>query len=221
MKKVIIAGAGGHCKVVLDILSESEEYEIVGLLSRDNEETTLGVPVIGNDSILERLRAKGVNYAFAAIGDNAIRRHVQQRMERLGFELISPISNRAIVSKFAHIGSGTVVMPGAVINADADIGSGCIINTNCSIDHDCKIGDYTHIAPGVAISGSVFVGTGSFIGSGARIIDHIAIGCKVIIGAGAAVIQDIESFSTAVGVPAKVIKGSKQNEQNINRSPCF
>ena len=47
------------------------------------------------------------------------------------------------------------------------------------------------------------------MGSGSTVIQGKKIGKGSIIGAGAVVVNDIESFSTAVGVPAKVIKSDK------------
>lgn len=206
MKDVIVAGAGAHCKVVLDIIFEGGEFNPVGLLDTVDCGGVLGVPVIGSDEMLEELYQNGVRYAFAAVGSNRVREKLIRRMEDLGFSLITPVSRYAVISRFAQIGVGTVIMPGAVINAGARVGRGCILNTNCSVDHDCQIGDFTHIAPGCAISGSTTIGAGSFIGTGARVIDRITIGRNVMLGAGAVAVRSLPDNCTAVGVPAKIIK---------------
>lgn len=206
MKKIILAGAGAHCKVVLDILRECGGYEPVGLLDQCGEKDILGVPVIGTDDMLQELHRTGVQYGFVAIGNNRVRERVSEKMREIGFELISLISPHAVVSRYAEIGRGTAVMPGAVINACTRIGTGCIINTNCSVDHDCEIEDFVHIAPGCALSGTVQVGSGSFLGTGARVIDQIKIGERVMVGAGAVVIRNLPDGCTAVGVPARIIK---------------
>lgn len=208
MRDIVIAGAGAHCKVVLDILLESGEYRPVGLLDARPGEV-LGVPVIGTDEMLDALFAQGVRCAFAAVGDNRVRERLTGRMEAAGFELVPIVSRYAVISKYASVGAGTVVMPGAVVNACARVGRGCILNTNCSVDHDCEIGDFAHIAPGCAISGSTSVGRGSFIGTGARVIDRIRIGNYVTLGAGAVAVRDLPDGCTAVGVPATVIKEGK------------
>lgn len=211
MKEVVIAGAGGHCKVVLDIILDSREYQPIGLLDVYEGKELLGVPIIGTDERLEELFSSGVRYAFAAVGNNRIRERIARKMEAVGYQLITPVSRYAVVSSFARIGAGTVVMPGAVVNACAHVGRGCILNTNCSVDHDCEVGDFVHIAPGCAISGTVTIGHGSFIGTGARIIDGITIGKDVMLGAGAAAVTDLPDHCTAVGVPAKVIKYREEN----------
>lgn len=204
MKDLVIAGAGAHCKVVLDIILDAGEFRLVGLLDTADG-AVLGVPVIGTDDMLEELYRKGVRYAFAAVGSNRVREKLVNRMENIGFTVITSVSRFAVISRFADIGPGTVVMPGAVVNAGAHVGRGCILNTNCSVDHDCRIGDFSHIAPGCTISGSTTIGPGSFIGTGARVIDRIKIGANVMLGAGAAAVRDLPDNCTAVGVPARII----------------
>lgn len=212
MKEVVIAGAGAHCKVVLDIILDGGEYKPAGLLDICGEKELLGVPVIGTDDCLEELFASGMRYGFAAVGNNRLREKIVRKMEAIGYQLIMPVSRYAVISPFAKLGAGTVVMPGAVVNACAHIGRGCILNTNCSVDHDCEIGDFVHIAPGCALSGTVSIGRGSFIGTGARVIDRITIGEQVMLGAGAVAVRDLPNRCTAVGVPAKIIEEGKRIE---------
>lgn len=213
MNEVVVAGAGAHCKVVLDILLGSTDYKVMGLIDSDQEKRIFDIPVIGTDEELEKLYRQGVLYGFVAIGSNAVRRKVQEKMERIGFELLTLVSRHAVISRFASVAPGTVVMPGAVINAGAQIGRGCIINTNCSVDHDCRIGDFCHVAPGCAVSGSTHVGPNVFLGTGTRVIDYITIGANTMVGAGATVIADLPSDCLAVGTPAVVKKFYKENEK--------
>jgi len=205
--KIVVIGAGGHARSVCDILLQQGMHEIIGLVDPIAQEGFFDIPLLGDDCLLVPIigeqKAQG---AFVALGSNKIRKKLMLQVEELGYEIISAISPYSVISRFATIGKGTVVMPGAIVNANAVIGQGCILNTNCSIDHDDVIGDYCHIAPGATICGTVVVGESSFIGAGARIIDKIAIGDKVMLGAGAVAIRNIPSDCTAVGVPAKVIK---------------
>lgn len=204
MKKVVVVGAGAHSKVVLDVLHSSTEYEVIGLVDTDSKKRIFDIPIIGDDLILPELYAKGIHYGFVAIGNNRVREKIQNSMEQIGYEMITLVSRYAVVSEYADIAAGTILMPGAVVNACASIGKGCILNTNCSIDHDCRIGDFCHIAPGCAVSGTTIVGTGTFLGTGTSVIDNISIGQRCIIGAGAAVVENIPENCMALGVPAKV-----------------
>lgn len=199
---IVILGHGGHAKVVTEILDQHPEYKISGYVV-DESVPKKGNKIIGTDRDLKALFEGGIHFAFVAIGDNRIRLKLSDKLRKLGFQLINVISKDSIISQSARLGTGIVVMPGAIINADATIGDDCIINTNASVDHDCIVGNGVHIAPGVAVSGSTNIGPGSFLGTGCRVIDNIDIGANVIVGAGAVVIDSLKSDKIYIGVPAK------------------
>lgn len=210
-EKVIIIGAGGHARSVMDILLENNEYEIGGCLDpvypvRTCVERMEDIPIIGTDDELERFYSEGIHSIFVALGNNSLRKKIQQRCLQIGYQPINVISKYARISSRAELGSGICIMAGAVINVNCRIGDGCIINTNCSIDHDCMVGDFAHIAPGVAISGTTSIGEGTHIGTNAAVIDGITIGKWSYIGAGAAVVKDVAEHTLAYGVPARPIK---------------
>ena len=67
-KEIIIIGAGGHGKVVLEILRAQKKHEPVGFLDADPslaDQTVAGLPVLGAVNLLPKLRAEGFTY-FAA-----------------------------------------------------------------------------------------------------------------------------------------------------------
>jgi len=200
---MILYGASGHGKVILDILEESGEREIEvwddGAVL-DFEGFAVKKPIeIG--SINEKV--------IVSIGVNAIRKKVVEKLNgSVGFgRAIHPMS---VISKKAIIAEGTVVMAGAVINPSARIGRHCIVNTSASIDHDCVLEDYVHISPNATLSGDVHVGEGTHIGSGAVSIQGIRIGKWCTIGAGTVIIKDIPDYATVVGNPARIIKVKQQ-----------
>lgn len=205
MEKVIILGASGHAKSVIDIIMQNNEYEVYGLIASQEELGFWKIPVIGQDSDLQKLYNEGIRYAFVAIGNNEVRKKLANKLKDIGYQLINIFSKYAIISPYAILETGIVVMPGAVINAEARIGEGCIINTNASIDHDTIIGEYSHIAPGCAISGSTKIGRGCFLGTGTNVIDSIVIEDEVTVGAGSVVIRNISKGAKVVGVPAQQI----------------
>ena len=64
-------GAGGHAKVVMEILQLDGRYEVVGLLDpapalRGRE--VLGVPVLGGDDQVEAIKACGAELFFVGVG---------------------------------------------------------------------------------------------------------------------------------------------------------
>jgi UDP-perosamine 4-acetyltransferase len=205
---VLIVGAGGHGKVVLDILRAAGEHNPIGFIDADTSlaGTTIGgLPVFGPANQLPKLQRK-CKAAIIAIGDNRTRRSYAQTLIEQGFELVSAIHPTACVSSSARIGKNVVVAAGAIVCAEAVIADSAIVNTAAVVDHECEIGCAAHVCPTVALAGRVRIGEGAFVGLGAKVIPCISIGEHATIGAGAVVIQDIPANATALGVPAKVVK---------------
>ncbi len=205
-KPVILLGAGGHAKVLLDILLE-QNIEVLGIAEKDGTDLPsglYGVPVIGSDSDVQQYPPDKVELVngIGSVGSTTLRQKVYERFKRQGYRFTQVIHPRAVVSIRAELGEGVQIMAGAVVNIGTRIKEDSIINTNASVDHDCLIGAHVHIAPGVTLSGGVTVGEGSHIGTGASVMQGIEIGANVIVGAGAVVIDNIETGKTVCGVPA-------------------
>lgn len=201
---VIVLGAGGHAKVVIELLRASG-HEVFGVLDADPApRTVVGATVVGDDSRLESLKAEGVTHAFIAIGDNGLRLRLGRKAQKAGFELVNAVSPFARVSPSVRLGAGIAIMAGAVINAESDIRDLAIINTGAVIDHDGLICEAAHVAPGCVLAGDVTVGQRAFLGVGTSVIPGRRIGEDVVIGAGACVVHDIAAGSLAMGVPARV-----------------
>jgi UDP-perosamine 4-acetyltransferase len=210
MEKIVLVGGGGHCKVIIDIIKGSSQYEIVGITDeKDIGEDILDIPVIGDDSILPELYNKGVKNAFVCIGalnNIKLRDVIFNRLKGIGFNIPKLIHKEATISHYAKIEDGTCVMAGTVINPGTMVEENCIVNTGAVIEHDCVIGRNTHVSPRSCILGGCKVGDNCHIGAGSTILQGVSIGDDVVIGAGAVVLKDIENSVTAVGIPAKIIK---------------
>lgn len=203
MKKLLILGAGGQGKVVLDLALACEEWDEISFLDGAKiGEKVLGYPVIGDLKEYEVLR-ENYNHAIAAVGNNDLRLRLTEALLETGYEVPIFIHPSAVVSRFSSIGLGSIVMPQAVVNVSAQVGKACIVNTGVVIEHDCQIGNGVHLSPSATLGGTVSVGDKSWICLGAKVINNITIGDRVTVGAGAVVIDDIEDETLVVGVPAK------------------
>jgi acetyltransferase EpsM len=206
--KIAIIGQGGHSKVIQDMLRENLEFKIIGFFDDKYKDECIkeGIyfgPII---SVLKLLRNHPSTKLVIAIGNNKIRKQIVDQLVLPPEQYVSVIHSTAIVSPSVKIGHGTVIMPKAVVNADSLIGDHCIINTNAIVEHDNKLENFIHVSPNATLTGGVNVDEGTHIGAGATIIPNIHIGEWAVVGAGATVVRDIPSYSTAVGVPAKVKK---------------
>ena len=186
--KLILIGAGGHAHACIDVIEQHGGYQIVGLVGMPEEMHTqhLGYEVIATDGDLPQL-VKDYPYALITVGqiqtpDHRIRLH--QQANKLGFQLPAIIAPSAHVSHHATVGSGSIVMHGAIINAGARVGSNCIINTRALLEHDVAVADHCHISTGAILNGDVKIGTGSFVGSGSIIKEGLTLGQRCVMGMG-------------------------------------
>lgn len=213
MQRVVILGAGGLAREVLDILlavnALKQEYEILGFIDENpmNHGKELnGFPVLGDFTWFKTIDSRSVR-VVCAVGNPVARRKVVLKALSQGLEFCDSIIHpTAVVTPFVTFGKGVVIAAGCIFTNQIKIGNYVYINLDCTIGHDSVIGDYCNINPGVHISGNVRIETGCDIGTGAVIIQGITIGEWSIVGAGAVVVDNIPANVTAVGVPAKVIK---------------
>jgi UDP-perosamine 4-acetyltransferase len=203
---MIILGAGGHAKVAIFAIRSMGKYNIVGCVANDSSRYLEGVPVLGDDTILPRLRMEGIKNAFVAIGSNALRLELGKKLLSLGFLTPSVVSTEASVAPSASVGEGTVVMTRAVVHPAATVGRYCIINTAAIVEHDCGVGDGVHIAPNSVLCGGVTVGERTFICAGSTVIPGIEIGADAIVGAGSVVIRNVPDAEVHAGNPARLLR---------------
>ena len=206
---LVIIGAGGHGKVVLDILQTGGKHRVVGFLDADPALAGTeinGVPVLGPVNQVSRLRQQKIKGAIVAIGDNRVRVSYAALLAEHGLELITAIHPAAVIAKSARIGHNVVVAAGAVVAASAIVADSAILNTSCVVDHECELEAGVHICPGALLAGRVRVGAGAFVGLGAKVLPCLSIGKSAIVGAGAVVLKDVPEGSTVVGVPARILR---------------
>ncbi len=193
---MFLYGAGGHAKVIMDILKA--EGKLVEALIDDNKELNelMGVKVLHSIN-------QTMSPLIVSIGDNNTRRLIAEKVNATFGIAIHP---SAIISDSVKIDVGTVVMQGVIIQACTQIGRHCIVNTGASIDHECVIDDFVHISPRVTLCGNIHVGEGTWIGAGTVVIPGVKIGRWSIIGAGSVVDKDIPDGVLALGNRCRIIK---------------
>lgn len=203
-KTLILVGGGGHCKSVIDV-AESAGYTIKGILDvKENVgKTVLNYPIIGTDDQIKNFIDDCLFVVTVGhIKDASLRVNLHHKIENMGGKLGTIIASTAHVSKYAEIGSGSVIMHQAVINASARIGIGCIINTFANVEHDTEIGDFCHISTGAIVNGNCKIGDRTFMGSQSVMVNGIEITADCVIGAGSMVRKNIANKGVYSGNPA-------------------
>lgn len=210
MKNIVIIGAGGVGREVSLIIQQINElnqtWNLIGFID-DNVnnwgKVINGYSVIGGIEALEFLSPD--TYVVIAIANYEVKKKIVNRINNK-FKFATITHPKVWIHDYMTIGEGTIIYEGAILTANIEIGNHVIISPKCGVGHDSIIKDYVSLLWNVNVSGNDLIEEGVIMGSGSTVIQGKKIGKGSIIGAGAVVTEDIECFSTSVGVPAKVIK---------------
>jgi len=208
-KDIILIGGGGHCKSCIDVIKATGLFTIAGILDVKERigQTISGCKVIATDEEILSFVSETTEFFITAgqIKSAALRRKLVDKVIQAGGKMATVISPTAVVSDFAEIRSGSIVMHKCVINGGATIGMYSIINTGAIVEHDAIIGDYTHVSTMSCINGECRIGDECFIGSNAVINQGVTIGDRIIVGSGSVVNKTLEIPGTYAGNPARKI----------------
>lgn len=193
---IIVYGAGGHGKSLVDMLHALGTYRIIGFIDdgQNVKRTFMGLPVLGGRETLSRLHDQGTRMAVNAvggIGNIAIRVQVYRWLAEAGFVCPTVVHPTAYVEPSAALSPGVQVFPHAYVGSGVNVGFGAIVNTGSILSHDCTLSDYVNIAPGTILAGEVQVGEGTLIGMGVTVNLQVIIGAGARVGNGATVKADV------------------------------
>lgn len=211
MRQLAIYGTGGLAREVLELVHEinaiAPAFEVIGWLDDDPSkagQTIKGLPVLGSiEAAAERSRGLTV---VIAIGNTAARARIANRLDRHGVDSPVLVDPRARVGRDVTVGAGSIICAGSLLTTDIRLGRHVIVNLNVTIGHDAELADFVTLAPAVNVSGHVRIAEGCDVGTGSATVQDVSIGEWTIVGAGAVVACDLPANTTAVGVPARVIK---------------
>lgn len=197
MKKktpLLVIGSGGHFKSCVDIIEESKEYYIYGLISKYDRigKKICGYQVLSQDDNYQNFFKKGVKNAFIAIGqlkDCNLRKKIFLKLKKNFFKLPIFISKNSSVSINSKISEGTIIHKHCHVGREVKIGKCSIINTASVVEHGCQIGNFCHISTSSTINGNVEIGDDSFIGSGSVLSNNIKIKNKSFIKISSTIIK--------------------------------
>lgn len=205
-ERVVIVGAGGHGREVLDVLEAitttgRDTIEVLGFVDDGEvDESVLRLPLLGSVDALADLADVHV---VLGIGDPRVRAHVAERITAPPAPpIVHPLAS---AGSSCELGPGSVVAAGARITTNVRIGRHCYVGPNATIGHDTVLEDFATLYPGAVVSGSVTVGTAATIGAAASVRQGLSVGARALVGMGAAATHDVAAATTVVGVPARRI----------------
>ena len=126
-----------------------------------------------------------------------------------------------MISQLAKTVTGIEIHPGATIGKSLviDHGSGVVIGETAELGDNCTL------YQGVTLGGTgkdtgkrhPTLGNHVMVGAGAKILGPVRIGDFSKIAAGAVVLNDIPENSTAVGIPAKVVRKNGERMDDLDQ----
>lgn len=196
MDALLLVGGGGHCRAVIDVVEREGRWAIAGIVDPGLPEgsAVLGYPVLGGDDALEHLRGTAADHALVTLGQirsAAGRSRLYGRLAGLGFRLATVVSPRALVSRHAALGPGTVAMHFVAVGPGAAVGCNAILNTRSLVEHDARVGDHCHVSTGAVLNGGVRLGDGSFVGSNSVLREGVSVAPGTFIPMGSRVVRDL------------------------------
>jgi sugar O-acyltransferase (sialic acid O-acetyltransferase NeuD family) len=212
MQPVVIIGAGGFAREVLDIFDAANavrpSYDVLGYIV----EPEYGAPgaIVNGKPILggfDWFAGKTDSLqAICAVGVPELRRRLTNQARLLNVRFCNVIHPTAILTRHIQMGEGVVITAGCILTNQIRIADHVHVNLDCTIGHDAVLEDFATLAPGVHVSGKVALEEGCYVGTGANIIDKKRIGAWSVVGAGSVITADVPPNTTVVGVPGKVVK---------------
>jgi sugar O-acyltransferase (sialic acid O-acetyltransferase NeuD family) len=205
-QRLVIVGAGGHGREVLDVVEAVGGYEVLGFLDDGQPDEGLvadrDLTVLGG---LDHLGLLGEVAVVIGIGDPRTRMKVAETLGAAGehFPVDPLVHPLASIGSRCRIGSGSVVAAGACLTTNIDVGRHCYLGPNTSIGHDAVLLDGATLYPGSVVSGNVTIGRAAAIGAGAAVKQGVHIGAAAFVALGAGVVHDVPENTTVGGTPAR------------------
>ncbi len=218
---IVIIGASGHAKVIIDIIEKNNDYTIVGLIDsyKPTDYKLYDYKVLGKEKDIKKLKKiYNFNTGIIAIGDNWTRKQMHEKIIKSNpdFNFGKALHHKAVIGKNVSIGQGTVIMAGVIVNSDAKINDFCILNTKASLGHDAKMLNYSSLAPNSTIGGGVTIGICTAICLSSTVIQDLIIGHYCVVGTGSIVLKSIPDLCLYYGAPARFVRTIAKGEKYLS-----
>ncbi|MBE0509045.1 MAG: acetyltransferase [Marinospirillum sp.] len=195
-RQVILLGAGGHAKVVLDVLQLLNQT-VVGVTDPQLHQQGIaewrGLPVLGDDQAVTCYQPDQIFLAngLGSLPGQTLRQTIYKQFKNLGYSFITLVHPSALIGTGVTFAEGVQIMAGSILQPDTYIGENTLINTGAQLDHDCSIGKHCHLAPGVILCGNVTMEDTCHLGPASCVTQGCHLGQGSILGAGSTLLKNL------------------------------
>jgi len=187
LKKLLLVGAGGFGRVVLEYASQ--KYECVFV----DDGYEIGAEICGA-KVVGKLSDIGLLYPeyrllSVTIGNTKLRDKIFSQALEIGYEFPNIIGQNVYISPYAVLGFGCVILNNVTIQNGSKVGSGVILNPGVEIHHDSEVDDYSLIYTNSVVRTFAKVGKRVKIGSNVSISNEAIVNDDSIIEDGAVIVK--------------------------------
>jgi sugar O-acyltransferase (sialic acid O-acetyltransferase NeuD family) len=155
---IIIVGAGGHAKNVVDAIQKQDVFNILGFYV---DGIDIGTNHYKGIKVLDTLKstqksAQKETFFIVALGDNNLRTELFDFYRQI-YSPATIVHPNATISLDSEIAPGCVILSNSVVNANVKIGENCLINAGVIIDHDCSVGKNVHLKIGSLVQSNSII----------------------------------------------------------------
>jgi len=213
MKNIIIVGASGFGKEVLQIVKEINKQKLIwNILGFIDDNPDLSGSIINDYKVLgnlEYVRNFDECSIVIAITNPLQKESILNKLnsyENNFFypNIIHPSVNLSLDTN--KIGHGNIITIGCILTTNISIGNFNTLNTRTTIGHDVIVESFNIMNPNVQISGNVAIGSSNFFAVNSVILQGLKVGSYNNIGACSLVLRNIKDNTRVFGVPAQKIK---------------
>lgn len=200
-----IIGGGGFGQEVASYIYEIHKNSAhkITFWDDNNDLNFINIPDLKFGGKLDKISVDSSETVLICIGNCKKRSKIANLLLDRGITLGRFIHPSAIVSSFARIEPGCIILPLSCISAGAVIGENTAINSHVAVGHHAVIGKNCVISPQCLIAGNVKIGAETFLGANTVIAPGKVIGEKSKISAGGVVYRNAGPRSFLFGNPAK------------------